>query len=272
MLEFGTLPQDRGPTGEATFTKRSDEEKKRKLDDVLIEMRGLIDDGLEQQAFKKFPRAFLQYGEKIKALTLQKRDKLTSDGHPHLWVHGPAGCGKSAVLSFVYPDYYKKNLTNRFFDLYDPNQHTHVMLEDLDHEAVELLGTNFLKTLCDEAGFPIDQKYKTPQLARTTVLVSSNFTINQLVTQSEKTNIFGKETNIKALLRRFWVIDGRDLLKLLGLKLRPRYEIGQLKKEGNADPGKLFLAWDYMNDVPACVPLKDPTHYQQVIKDTYYAS
>ena len=271
LLEYGTLPNDRGPQGQATFTKRSEEEKKRKLDDILIEMRGLIDEGKDQEAWNKFPRTYLQYGEKIKALTLQRRDKLTSDGHPHLWVHGPAGCGKSALLSFIYPQYYKKNLSNRFFDLYDPSEHTHVMLEDLDHEALEGLGTQFLKTLCDEAGFPIDQKYKTPQLARTTVLVTSNFTINQLIQQSTEANVFGKETNIKAMHRRFWSIDGRDLLKLLGLKIRTRYEIGQLKKEGNTQPGKLFIAWDYKTDMPTCKPLEEPSFYQNFIKDTYYA-
>lgn len=85
LLEFGTLPQDRAPNGQATFTARSTEEKKRKIDDVLIEMRGMIESGDDNGAFKKFPRTYLQYGEKIKALTLQKRDKLTSDGHPHMW-------------------------------------------------------------------------------------------------------------------------------------------------------------------------------------------
>lgn len=92
-----------------------------------------------------------------------------------------------------------------------------------------------------------------------------------MITQSEKANIFGKETNIKALLRRFWSLDGRDLLKLLNLKLRPRYEIGLLKKEGNCDPGKLFLAWDYLTDMPACTPLKTPAEYQQILKDIYYS-
>jgi hypothetical protein len=269
LLEFGTLPSDR-PSQAPAFTARSTEEKKRKIDDVLIEMRTMIEAGEEKEAFTKFPRTYLQYGEKIKALTLQKRDKLTSDGHPHIWLYGPAGCGKSAVLSFIYPDYFKKNLHNRFFDLYDPSKHTHVMLEDLDHEAVEMLSTNFLKTLCDEAGFAVDQKYKTPQLARTTVLVTSNFTINQVITQSVEANVFGKENNIKALLRRFWSIDGRDFLKVVGLKLRPRYEIGLLKKEGNSDSSKLFISWDYMNDMPTCKPLLTPAEYQQIVKDVYY--
>ena len=57
--------------------------------------------------------------------------------------------GKTAVLSFIYPKMYKKNLFNRFWDLYDPKEHTHVMMEDLDHEAVEKLSINFIKTVCD---------------------------------------------------------------------------------------------------------------------------
>ena len=76
---------------------------------------------------------------------------------------------------------FKKNLYNKFFDLYDPRTHTHVMLEDLDHDAVQRLSIQFIKTICDEAGFVIDQKYKTPQLARTTVLVTSNFNIRSII-------------------------------------------------------------------------------------------
>lgn len=268
LLELGQLPEDRG--GKTSFVKRSDEEKKRKIDEVLIEMRGMIEDGQEDAAFRKFPRTYLQYGEKIKALTEQKRDKLRSDGHPHIWLHGPAGCGKSAVLNYIYPNYYKKNLYNRFFDLYEPNTHTHVMLEDLDHEAVERLSTNFLKTLCDESGFSIDQKYKTPQLARAAILVTSNFTIAELIHQSEEVNVFGKSTNITALMRRFWELDGREFLKLLGLKIRSRYEIQMLKKEGNTDPGKIFIGWNYLTDMPTCEPIKSPEEYQAMIKDKFY--
>ena len=58
------------------------------------------------------------------------------------------------------------------------------MLEDLDHEAVERLSINFIKTVCDESGFAVDQKYKTPQLSRTTncqiVLVVAPSVIDKL--------------------------------------------------------------------------------------------
>lgn len=268
LFEMGTLPADKKEA--QAFVKRSDEEKKRKIDDILIDMRGLIEEGDEKQAFSKYPRTYLQYGEKLKALVVQKKDKLKSDGHPHIWLYGAPGVGKSAVLAYIYPKYFKKNLYNKFFDLYDDTQHTHIMLEDLDHDAVDRLSTNFLKTLCDESGFAIDQKYKTPQLTRSSILVTSNFTINQIISESEEANVFGKEANKTALLRRFWHINAVEFMRFLGLKIIPKYEIQQLKKQANQDPGKLFMSYDYLTDTPTAEPIKTPEEYQQLIKDVYY--
>lgn len=270
LLEMGTLPADKDIDNSNKFVKRSEQEKKRKIDEVLIDMRSMLENGQDDEAFKKFPRTFIQYGEKLKALIHQKKDHLTSDGHPHIWITGPAGCGKSAVLSWIYPKTYKKNLYNRFFDLYDPKIHDHIMLEDLDHDALDKLSTNFLKTLCDESGFPIDQKYKTPQLARSTILVTSNFSIGELIMQSEEANVFGKSENLKAINRRFWQVGIYEFLRLLGLKLLPKYEINMLKKEGNTDPKRLFMSWDYLSDTPTGEPLKSVEEYQELIKETYY--
>lgn len=183
-----------------------------------------------------------------------------------MWVTGYPGTGKTAVLNFIYPKLYKKNLFNRFFDLYDPKEHTHVMLEDLDHEAVEKLSINFIKTVCDEAGFAIDQKYKTPQLARTTVLVSSNFTIKEIVPEGP-----GFDQNAAAISRRFWQTKIYELLRLLQLKLVDKATRAQLKKEGNNDMSKLFMDWDYVTDVPTGKQLKQPVEYQQIIRDYFFA-
>ena len=161
---------------------------------------------------------------------------------------------------------FKKNLYNRFFDLYDPKEHTHVMLEDLDHEAVEKLSINFIKTICDEAGFSIDQKYKTPQLARTTTLVTSNFQIRDVVPEGP-----GFDQNLTAISRRFRQIKIYELLRLLQLKLVDKTIRGELKKEGNNDMSKLFLDWDYITDVPTGKPLKQPVEYQQLIRDYFSA-
>lgn len=262
LFEMGDLPVDEG-------TKKrvapSEEEKKRKIDEILVDMRGLIEQGEEAQAFAKYPRNYLIYGERLKAMVTQKRDFFKTNGHPHIWLYGHPGSGKSAILSYIYPDYFKKNLHNKFFDLYDPAVHSHVMLEDLDHEAVERLSINFIKTICDESGFAIDQKYKTPQLARTTVLVTSNFSINDILLDGP-----GLEENKKAFYRRFWHVGIYNFLRVVGLKLLPREDRQKLQKEGNQDPGALFLSWDYATDMPTGEPMQAPVHYQQLIKDAYY--
>lgn len=261
LLELGELPVDEPKKR----VQPSEEEKKRKIDEVLIDMRAMIEAGEDGEAFKKYPRNFLIYGERIKAMVTQKRDFFKNNGDPHIWLYGYPGTGKSAVLNYVYPRYYKKNLHNKFFDLFDPEVHSHVMLEDLDHEAVERLSLNFLKTICDEAGFPIDQKYKTPQLVRTTVLVTSNFQISNIMPDSP-----GQEQNSAAMYRRFWHINIAEFLRLLGLKMIPKWERAQLKKEGNTDPGRLFITWDYLTDLPLCQPLRSPEDYQVIIKNAYY--
>lgn len=263
LYENGELPADEARKRVAP----SEEEKKRKIDEVLVDMRSLIEQGDEDGAFKKYPRNFLIYGERLKAMMTQKRDFFKSNGDPHIWVYGYPGTGKSALLNYVYPNYFKKNLHNKFFDLYDPKVHTHVMLEDLDHEGVERLSVNFLKTICDEAGFAIDQKYKSPQLSKTTVLVTSNFTIEEVLPQEGP----GVGQNKAALYRRFWHVNIFSLLRLLGLKLLPKWDRATLKKDGNDDPGRIFMSWDYMTDLPTCSPIQSPTYYQEKIRDAFYA-
>ena len=265
LHENGVLPVDTAGVGLPT-QKRSSEEKKRKLDEIILEMKGMIEEGKEKEAFTKFPRNYLTYGEKLKAMINQKRDYFKSNGHPHIWITGAPGCGKSAILQVVYPAYYNKDLNNRFFDLYNPDHHSHVLLQDLDHANVEKLGVQFLKTICDEAGFPIDQKYKTPQMTRTTCLVSSNFGIHDVLPE----DMPGRNENLKALRRRFFEVNARDFLHMLGVKLLSKYELKGLKLQGNQDPRKLFIAWDYLRDIPTGEPLATAETLQQKVKDAYY--
>lgn len=263
LYEMGELPPDL----KRKRVEASEEEKKRKLDDILVEMKDMYETGVDDDVvFNKFPKHSLMYGEKLKSTCKQRRITACNEGNPHLWVTGYPGTGKTAILSFIYPKLYKKNLYSKFFDLYDPKEHTHVMLEDMDHEAVDKLSINFIKTICDEVGFSIDQKYKTPQLARTTVLVSSNFTIRELVPEGA-----GYDQNLSAICRRFWQVKIYELLRLLQLKLVPKEDQAKLKKEGNTDTSKLFMDWDYLTDTPTGKPIKQPIEYQQVIRDYFFA-
>ena len=144
LYENGDLPRDQ----KRKRIEASEEEKKLKPDDIFRAMRKMMDDGVEDDTiFDKFPKAFTMYGEKIKSTTKQRRITACNDGNPHLWVTGYPGSGKTAVMTFIYPKLFKKNLYNKFFDLYDPAEHTHIMLEDLDHDAVQKLSINFINPI-----------------------------------------------------------------------------------------------------------------------------
>ena len=86
-------------------------------------------DDQDDECFRRFPKNYLQWGEKLKSTLKQRRMTACHEGNPHMWVTGYPGTGKTALMTFIYPKAYKKNLYNRFFDLYDPREHTHVMLE-----------------------------------------------------------------------------------------------------------------------------------------------
>jgi len=264
VFEAGELPKD---VHDKRTTQRSELEKKETSDTVIKNIRQLLQDGKDEEAFQKYPRNFVIYGERIKTLLRQKLQSSGTDlRNPHIWVYGFPGTGKTAILSYIYPDRYKKNIDNKYFDLYDAKVHSHVLLEDFDHACVDKLGIQFVKTLCDEAGFPIDQKYKTPQLIRTTVLVTSNFTIEDVVPQGAGV----AETKV-ALFRRFMHVRIDDFLRLLGIKLIPSYERKVLKSQGNELPGALFMSWDYVQGIPTGVPLSSPEYYAGVIRRYIYS-
>lgn len=263
IYEDGDLPKDL----KRKRVEASEEEKKLKPDEIFRKIRQKLDEGVEDDViFEEYPKTWIMYGEKIKSTCKQRRVQAFHEGNPHLWVYGYPGTGKTAIINYLYPKLFKKNLFNKYFDLYDPSEHTHVMLEDLDHEAVMKLSINFIKTICDEAGFAIDQKYKTPQLARTTCLVTSNFTIKDIVPEGA-----GYDQNLTAIARRFWQINIYELLRLLQLKLVPKQVRAELKKEGNDDMSKLFVDWDYLTDSPTGKELKTPEEYQTIIRDYFYA-
>lgn len=267
IAEYGELPKDNGKR--AAPVLRSSVEKKLKTDEIIRDLRVMLEEGKNEEAFEKYPRNFMQYGEKLKSMIHQhKKSFFGKHTDPHLYVFGFPGSGKTSLLKFIYPNMYKKDMTNRFFDLYDETVHTHIMLEDLDSVVLDKLGVQFLKTICDEAGFPIDQKYKTPQLTRATILVTSNQSLGNLIETCDETKLV--ETTKTALARRFFVLRVDALQRLLNLKLINEYERKQLKKEGNEDPSKLYLDWNYILDSPTGLPLKTPAEYQQLIRDVYY--
>lgn len=267
MLEYGELPKDNKKR--AAPVLRSEQEKKMKTDDIIKDIRKMIEEGKADDAFNTYPRNYMQYGEKIKAMITQKKKAFFGKhNNPHIYLYGFPGSGKTSVMKMVYPNYYKKDLSNRFWDLYNEEEHSHVMLEDLDCMNVDRLGVQFLKTICDEAGFPIDQKYKTPQLTRATILITSNMSLSDLINGCD--DVKDLDTTKAALYRRFLHLRVDQLMRILGIKLINDYERKRLKKEGNEDARKLFMDWNYNLDSPTGLDLKTPEQYQQMIRDFYF--
>ncbi|GLE07449.1 hypothetical protein PINS_up017686 [Pythium insidiosum] len=118
-------------------------------------------------------------------------------------------------MGVIYPDYYNKNLDTRFFDCYNEEHHTHCLMQDVDHNVVEKLGVQFFKSVCDDSGYPIDVKFKAAKMVRMTILVTSNFCIDDVVPE----DLPGRRENLAALSRRFFQVNIRDLLPILGLKM-----------------------------------------------------
>lgn len=267
IMEHGELPAD--TKKRKAFQLRSDQEKKLTTDEIVKHMRKLITEGKSEEAFETYPRTYLQWGEKLKSMVDQtKKSFFGKHIDPHLYVYGYPGSGKTSLLKWIYPNTYKKDLQNRFFDLYNEEQHTHIMLEDLDSINLDKLGVQFLKTLCDEAGFPIDQKYKTPQLTRATILVTSNQDIDSLIEVQDEDKL--QETTKRALKRRFLQLRVDQLHRLLGIKLINDYERKQLKRAGNEDASLLYLDWNYHLDAPTGKARKTPEEYQEIIRNFYY--
>lgn len=267
LYRAGELPADT----KQVYTLRSETEKKRKVDECLVDMYDMLKkQKTEEEIFKIYPRNWVMYGEKVKSMLVQRADFFKHNGDPHIWLYGGAGTGKTSLLKYIYPHAYKKNLYNRFFDLYNPREHDHVILEDLDHAAVEQLTLNFIKTMCDESGFTYDQKYKSAQPARTTVLVTSQFSIQNILDHLEKQIETGEQG--KALRRRFYEVKAGELQRFLGVKLRTNYELNMLKQDGNNDPGKCFMSWNYLEGMPGLKDIPSPEECQKKIREEYYST
>ncbi|KAF0714685.1 Aste57867_3749 [Aphanomyces stellatus] len=81
----------------------------------------------------------------------------------------------------------------------------------------------------------------------------------------------GVDETKMALGRRFLLMRVDQLLNFLGLKLLPKYELKQLKMNGNTNPEACFMEWDYVRDCPTGWDVKPPEYYQDMIIRAYYA-
>lgn len=111
-----------------------------------------------------------------------------------LWYTGPPGCGKSHAARALSVDYYLKPM-NKWWDGFNPRSHKLVLLEDLDQDQT-FMG-HYLKNWADKWSFAAEKKGSTIQIRPECIVVTSNYTIEQIW--------HSDPSLIQALKRRFKV-------------------------------------------------------------------
>lgn len=141
------------------------------------------------------PCAYIHCRRTLKEI---RREVLTASCPPNLvapcgiWLTGPAGSGKSLYARTTWPDAYLKPI-NKWWDGYAGEET--VILEDWDHSNSATLHN--LKIWADAYQFPAEIKGDTIKLRPKRIVVTSNFTIEELCVNQDKMK--------EPLLRRFTV-------------------------------------------------------------------
>ena len=134
------------------------------------------------------------------------------------WVIGEPGLGKTHTLIEYYTILCKEKLylapPGRFWDGYDPDFHTMILLEDVDTEYLKAFGDNDgiskLKAMTDGKPFWYEEKGMARELSPAKpFIVSSNIAMQHLLDPKTTTNI---GIHITALERRFIVSTLRQFM------------------------------------------------------------
>jgi len=178
FVEDGVLPSAQGAAG--------NEANKAKWDAVLSNAKSgqidLIDAKIQVAHYRTLKQIESDYAIRAPDLT----DVCG------LWLYGPPGCGKSHHARSLHQDYYIKP-ANKWWDGFKPTQHQVVLLEDLD-PSTAFLG-HHLKLWADKWCFAAEKKGSTIQVRPQQVVVTSNYTIEE---------IWGSDANLcEAIKRRF---------------------------------------------------------------------
>lgn len=210
--EYGVLPVDTGRTGGSSGGKSKHEKflkmvqlvKDNKMDDVLE-----IDAVSYVQHYHAFKRIKQDHPQK-----LQDLQDVCGE-----WIYGPPGVGKSYTARLENPDLYDKP-TNKWWDGY---QGEAVVLID-DFDMVHHILGHHLKRWADRYSFPAEMKGTTVQIRPKKIVVTSNYSIEDVFTNDG-------DALVKALKRRFKernMVEPYDPIseeeELLALKLPTEYD------------------------------------------------
>lgn len=177
--EFGVVPETRKSAASKKMKRNWEDAwqaaKEGRIEDIPTSMR-------------------FQYYSAIKRIRQDYPDTPNDLEDPcGLWFYGPSGVGKSHTARARYPDHYDKPL-NKWWDGYR-NQKT-ILLDDVDHTHAKWIG-HHLKRWADRYSFPAEQKGTTIQIRPERIIVTSQYTIDELFQEDAAL--------VTALKRRFIV-------------------------------------------------------------------
>lgn len=178
-IECGTLPLSQGVAGgqasAARFKRNIDLAKEGKLSE-LIE----IDPASAVQHYHSYKRIMQDFPKVPKDL----------DNTCGQWIYGETGIGKSRKARLDNTDIFDKPC-NKWWDGYQGEKT--VLIDDFD-KFHKVLG-HYLKRWADRYSFPAEQKGTTTQIRPEKIVVTSNYSIEEI--------FFEDEALVKALKRRF---------------------------------------------------------------------
>jgi len=142
FLEYGTLPDDPhllgGIATKGKYELAIELAKAGRIDEIDAELRTK-----HLRTYKDIQKEYYKPA---------KPDKLSEPSG--VWLHGPAGTGKTTYAEQAYPDAYYK-LPTKWWCNYD--QEEYVIIEDISPRHAESMA-DYLKVWMDQPSFPIEAK------------------------------------------------------------------------------------------------------------------
>lgn len=181
--EFGTMPDYKGG---ATGGEKKAENYRRMIKQCE---EGDLDTLKEEN-----PASYFLHYSTVKRIQLDAPQKQSDlDELQNEWIWGKTGLGKSYMARHENPGYYTKT-HNKQWNSY--NGEKVAIIDDLSLTASNWIGEH-LKQWADHYAFPADCKYSQKQLRPSKIVVTSNYSIEEMFAHDE--------TLCEAVLRRFKV-------------------------------------------------------------------